>query len=526
MAKNKKDYEEGWMTDVLLHPDTHNAGGYPRTDIPPYMSPEERPLTPEDHFVHAVEAIRISKENFYTPDPSMHLTKDINDMNLADIPAYHKEVKNDGTIIDVPDFTGSTTNVNPLNDPVKQEILDTEMAYYEETNDRIKISPIAPFIRSDPKIAHRSIMFSYNRTKTPVADVEWRKGFRHLFFTRPECYVMCRDNGIKLCSQAENDEEFASTYTRLPHVVQMLAPVYVTGSFDNDKLISNWHYLLSNRVDGFNTTGTTIGINENTSKSTRGYSVTPGTFINSNIGSTFEASFNETKNLECYETLRLWMMYISKRHSGMFAPSYNGYLYDNNFYEPGKVTGAGKILHPYDRALDYAATLFDIVTNESGTKILYWCKYYGIFPVSATPSLTNSNNGPITGVKTSATFRYMFKVENTNKALLEFNYNAGIVGKTGKLNPAGETLASDVQESLPFLLKEEVSDKYIGAAGMFTGSPYIVMGPDYQTDLLSASTLTVPYLRFANINNKSVNKEMNQNIINDNTYISLNPISL
>ena len=196
------------------------------------------------------------------------------------------------------------------------------------------------------------------------------------------------------------------------------------------------------------------------------------------------------------------------------------------WYYFGKVVGEGKILHPYDRALDYAATLFDIVTNESGTKILYWCKYYGIFPVSATPSLTNSNNGPITNVKTSATFRYMFKVENTNKALLEFNYNAGIVGKTGKLNPAGETLASDVQESLPFLLKDEVNDKYIGAAGMFTGSPYIVMGPDYQTDLLSASTLTVPYLRFANINNKSVNKEMNQNIINDNTYISLNPISL
>jgi hypothetical protein len=54
-------------------------------------------------------------------------------------------------------------------------------------------------------------------------------------------------------------------------------------------------------------------------------------------------------------------------------------------------------LHPYDRALDYCASLFDIVTNESGTKILYWCKYYGIYPIQATPSgLTNTNNSPLT----------------------------------------------------------------------------------------------------------------------------------
>lgn len=512
------------LTDAFLYTDTSVAGGYPKTDYPPYRSPEEKTLKPADHFLTEQESIRTGQDNFYVPDASNHFIRDVNDPALAQYPTYHKLVKGDGSVENVPDFAGSATNINPLNDPVKQEILDTDLSTYHKSHGDGKISPLLPFTSADPSIAHKSIMFTYNRTKTPVADIEWRKGFRHIFFTRPECYIMCNDNGIRLCSQAENDEEFSSAYTRLPHVVQMLAPFYVTGSFENDNksggLLSNWHYLLSNRIDGFTPpSGTTIGINENTGKSTRGYTVTPSTFINSDLGGTFEATFNETRELECYESLRLWMYYMAKRHSGMFSPSFNGYQYENNFYSPGMIVGQGKILHPYDRAIDYAATLFDIITNESGTKILYWCKYYGIYPVAASHSMSNSNNGPILNVKTTASFRYMFKLENSNKSLLEFNYNAGVVGKTGKLTAVA-------QESLPFLIADTQDDKYLGAAGMFTGSPYIVMGPDSHTNLLSGANLVVPYLRFANLDNMAVNKVMNQNIVNDTSGIDLNPISL
>ena len=61
---------------------------------------------------------------------------------------------------------------------------------------------------------------------------------------------------------------------------------------------------------------------------------------------------------------------------------------------------------------------------------------------------------------------------------------------------------------------------------MFTGSPYIVMGPDYQTNLLNGEPLTVPYLQFASLVNDPINSEMNQNIVNTETNIDLNPIHL
>ena len=509
---------------------TSVTGGFPQSNGSPYQMPEEKILTRTDHILSARRSERqaaklINKQDFYIEDPSQHLTRDVNDADLREVPVTYQYTGPNGQTLEVPVFSGSTTNINPLNDPVKQSILDTSLETYQESNWDGKTSPLQPFTRSDPYVAHKSIMFTYNRTRIPVADVEWRKGFRHLFFTRPECYLMCNDNGIRLCSQAENDEDFSSTYTRLPHIVQMLAPFYVTGSFENelggDKgLLTNWHYLLSNRADGFNPTGTQMSIVENVGKSYQGYSINPAGFISSQIGGTFDVTFSETKKLECYESLRLWMLYASKRHKGYFAPSFDGYKYDNNFYNPSSnILGEGLVLHPYDRAIDYAATLFDIITNESGTKILYWCKYYGIFPISAQPMLSNAANGPITGVKTNAQFRYMYKLENVNKSLLEFNYNAGVVSKTG-------LLTKTAQESLPFLLSEYDNDKYLGAAGMFTGSPYIVMGTDSEMNLLNRKTLTVPYLRFANLNIPEINKEMNRNIINTETISPLSPISL
>lgn len=519
------DYNDEWKeTDKILQPNKSYTGGFPESTGRPLVSYEERVLTPEDHTLKTFEPIMNGKVDYFINNPNQHLTRDVNDPNLKNVPVTYEHTTESGQKLDIPVFSGSTTNINPLNDPIKQEILDTSLeTYHDKTRDG-KLSPLQPFTRSDPQIAHKSIMFTYNRTKLPVADVEWRKGFRHLFFTRPECYVMCCDNGIRLCSQAASDEEFSSTYSRLPHVVQMLAPFYITGSFEDELgtsngLLTNWHYLLSNRVDGFNSTGTQMTVVDNVAKSYGGFSINPAGFISSKVGGTFDVTFNETKNLECYESLRLWMLYMDKLHKGIFAPSYDGYKYENNFERPGKVVGANKILHPYDRAIDYAATLFDVITNESDTKILYWCKYYGIFPISATPNLSNASNSPLTGLKTTAQFRYMYKLENVNHSLLEFNYNAGIVGKTGKLTKQAEA-------SQPFLVSDNVNNQYLGAAGMWTGSPYIVMGPDVQMNLINDGFLTVPYLRFANLNNTQINKEMNRNIVNTTTTPDLSPISL
>lgn len=487
----------------------------------------ETTLSPEDHFLkeNDIRPNTIEAGTVFTKEA--HFIKDVNDPVYKNGPTSYVDL-NENTPTVTPIFAGSATDVNPLNDPEMQKIIDTGLENYESDGGLTTpvISPFQPFTRSNPRIARKANLFTYNRTKLPIADIEYRKGFRHLFITRPECYIVCNDGGIRLCEQALYDEEFSSIYTRMPYALEVLSPFYITGSWSEDSLLTNWNFLLSNRVQGFSPGGMSIGVNDGVSKSVSGYSITPGSIIDSDVGGTFELLFKETKYLECYETLRAWMMYISKRHKGYFSPSFNGYKYKNNFYtNTGQIFDQGLILHPYDRAIDYASTIFDIVTDETGRKIIYWCKYYGVYPVSAALSLSNENNQPMTEMSCSATFRYMYKLENTNKSLIEFNYNAGIVSKTGRLTALAE-------ESLPYLIREDNDNQlgYLGAAGMFTGSPYIVMGIDPMPNNRTLENTVSPYLKFANISfnspNSEINTVMNQMLVNSDTEDNSYPISI
>ena len=365
-------------------------------------------------------------------------------------------------------FSGATTNVNALNKPIAEEILKAG-TYGEYEDKRIEKeaanSKLSPPISADynayrmnkknnEDLADTSIFNAYNRTRIPIADQEWRKGFRYIFFTRPECYLMYNEGNVMgLCDQTLYDEDFSSAYSRMPHIIKLLSPWYVTGSYPTmggevsdlteqpDKDGSNWNFLFSNRVQGLGVAPTSMSVHETIGKSIEGYTITPAQYVDSRQGSQIDLTFTDTKNLEVFEMARLWMLYMYKRQKGIFLPPYNGYRRSNDFrIDDG--SGAKKLqgplsgvqftrMHPYDRAIEYGATMYDIITNETGTKILYWCKYYGIYPVSAAPSLDNSQNGPITQVNTTISFKYHYRLENNNRTLVEFNHDAGLTTDIG-----------------------------------------------------------------------------------------------
>ena len=451
-------------------------------------------------------------------------------------------------------FSGSTTNINARDNPVVDKVIKSGTYGVYEDN---RVAEIATYAKppisadytayrmntdvKDQYLADSSIFNAYNRTRIPIADQEWRKGFRYIFFTRPECYLMYRDGStIGLCDQAFYDEDFSSSYTRMPHIIKLLSPWYVTGSYPTDATQfktmleetnkhdgSNWNFLFSNRVNGLSVAPTTMTIQENIGKSIEGYTITPAQFVDSRQGSTLDLTFTDTKNLEVFEMARLWMLYMYKRQKGIFLPPYNGYARENSF-KVNKGLGMEKLsgplsgiqftrLHPYDRAIEYGASLYDIITNETGTKILYWCKYYGIYPISAAPSLDNSNNEAITQVSTSISFKYHYRLENNNKTLVEFNHDAGLT------NALGQIAVDTVESSLPFLLRDEPRDKYngekimpkyLGAAGMFTGSPYIVMEDSRPDPLDKSKILTTPLLKFMSIPQYELEAKYNIGISN------------
>ena len=547
-------------TNQKISSPTGVTKGYPRSEKPLYESYESNSqheignggfkLNPQDHFKTATYPIAVEPQNvkFFIEKPERHFTRDVVQHNQS-TELKNSMVRPDEDVTNV--FSGTTTHINPTHNTETQNILDhgtlskyLEDNLYSEEEQTIvhpPTTPLHPFYRMNdilnPDLADASLYTAYNRTRMPVSDIEWRKGFRYIFFTRPECYLMYRKRGDKaLCEQAFYDEDFQSAWTRVPHLIRMLSPWYVSGSFPSGPTDANWNMLLSNRALGLNVQQSTLSYNENISKSIEGFTVTPGANIESRQGSTIEISFNDTKRLDVFEFARLWMLYIYKRKKGIFMPPYNGYKFRNGFLEmpvpaeddeenkdivglqlssrdhEGSVNPLYTRYHPDDRALEYCGSLYDIVTNETGTKILYWCKYYGIYPTAVSPGLSNDRNEAITEMKTTISFKYHYRLENTNKILVEFNHDAGLTDDIGRIK------SGEITDSLPFLLRKDytnsVMKEYRGAAGMFTGSPYIVMMTTRGDPLHPETRIVEPNLRFMDLEDFRIDNKLNLGIKN------------
>ena len=495
----------------------------------------------EDHFINDQNVNTWTGEDYNPNDPydSEHIT--------GSTPFKTRSGKR------APSFAGSATPINQTKDPDKENVIkyglenaelnrvnnkkaggDLSAAKYAEKIDMGKeylpppISPVHPFYRMmTPAAAQTIINHAYNRFQHPVTDVEHRKAFRNLFFTRPECYIMCSDlpgthNKWGLSSQCERDDDIASSCSRMPHICKMLSPVYVTGTFGTNFKMDNFNYLLSNRVLGFAVPEETLSVADSVGRSVEGYTVTPGMQMESHQGGTFSVTFRDTKHLEVYEYFRLWMIYIAKRKRGIFEPPFAKYNYSNDFpVSFGNLDNRdlAYFLHPYDRALEYTASVFDVVTNEANDRVLYWCKYYGIYPTGLSISgLSSDLGGPMVNeVTVDVTFRYQYKLPCVNKTLVEFNFNAGICDETGKITRGNELNSSCgyIHNARFIKFDDQWSEHnishyvpYSGAGGMFTGTPYIVMGR-FGKDVSSANgngeTTIHPFLRFMDVNNDLIN---------------------
>ena len=484
---------------------------------------DTKELEPSDHFIINDPAM-VRERNFvddYFAKPEDHFTYDVHATEFGE-KSDHKEnaLYSDGT----PKFSGSSTLVNPTGDLEKALIAEEGYDYwdtfrynYEDLQRRDKrypspLSPLRPFTSTDPVYAHKSVFSSYNRTLIPIADAEFRKGFKHIMISRPECYIMW--NGKGLSQQAEYDIDFNSAYTRMPHICELLSPSYIAGGrlegTTGSGVLCNWNFLLSNMISTFSGDyKTSISTKEGMSKSIEGHTVLPGGTLQSTQGGTISITFRETKRLEVYECLKLWMLYIHKIRKGIFAPSYNGYMYENSYLPATTVKADYPMYHPYDRALDYTCSIFENITNETMSQILYWDKWYGCYPIEATLNGIDSSSNSVTGPLTvTAVFRYQYKAPACrNINLIEFNYNAGLVDHIGHAKTIPDTEPN-------YLVTEEINGvhRYMGPTDLFTGTPYIVMGRGPQnlvTKGFDSNRVWVPYLRFAHCTDDDINGYMN-----------------
>lgn len=243
----------------------------------------------------------------------------------------------------------------------------------------------------------------YNRFKIPDPDLYTHKYVPYIFFVRPSCNIFKSDGTLQPSLSDMSNEVFNYAYKFCPELLREL-----DGSVHNQG--SDFMYSLSNAVSKFETSDEYIK-NNTYGRNYSGYNIAYGkNDIESKTSGEIDFEFKETKDLHIYLLHRLWVEYISGCYRGTILPRDTSIL---------------------NKVLDYTASVYYIVTAEDAETILFWTKYYGIFPTIMPSSQFAWGEGNlITGSsvdKISIKYCFSFKSDYDPYILYrEFNHNAHV----------------------------------------------------------------------------------------------------
>ena len=269
-------------------------------------------------------------------------------------------------------------------------------------------------VHGNREIAKSMKYYMYNRYKVPDMNRAFSKTFTHVFFTRPDLNILDK-NGTSavVAPQCMNHTETALLWRRQPELFKLLVDGNRCGDTAN-----NFNMLLSNQVMSFAIEDEELATIES-NQSWDEHTVMYGDIYKGRGAGTFTCSFAETQDLAIIHLMRLWVIYIDNVRRGAWLPSYNLEGKGNSSYESS---------HVFSKTLDYAASAYVFKCGPDGEDVLYWSKYYGIFPTNTGASALSwshsGEGGPDEPPQLDIRFAYSMKRDMSPISLLEFNHNA------------------------------------------------------------------------------------------------------
>lgn len=302
-------------------------------------------------------------------------------------------------------------------------------------------------VHGDPGLAKYMKMYMYNRYKVPDTNLALTKTFTYVFFTRPDLNIM--DGPSNANWQSRNHTDSALIWKTHPEVFKLLTDFRRCGDLDNFNL------LLSNNVLSFQLDDEKISTKK-AGGSWAEHEVMYGDQYTGRTAGEFSCTFEETSNFDIMTMTKLWITYIDLVGRGAWSPYY--------FTKDGGITVKNRKTswcHVYDRALDYGASVYVFVCGPDGSDILYWSKYYGVFPTSTGSSALSWNKSdPVGNVSNlNISFAYSCKKDLSPISLLEFN------------NASNVTEATVDKGGIRWM--PGYDDKYGASTRPYVGSPYI-----------------------------------------------------
>ena len=285
----------------------------------------------------------------------------------------------------------------------------------------LRIEALHNISRSGRREIFRQKVENYFRFKYPNPNAALTKGFAHVFFTRPDLNVLERNDagtGFKIPIACEND---TSIYYAYRNNINLLKELVADNGMDHDFL-----FLLSNAAQSFSLLDEKIKTDE-WARTWTGHTVQYGKHSNdSKTASTFEVEYTDDRNLNIYHLHKLWIDYIDKVYRGAIIPRGLTKQKDGTWAPPHGASpkgNGGAFSFTADKVLDYACSVYYILTAEDGESIIFWSKYYGVFPTIAPSSPFGWTYGDmIKNPKLTIEYAYSFKQDYDPFNLAEFNW--------------------------------------------------------------------------------------------------------
>lgn len=291
---------------------------------------------------------------------------------------------------------------------------------------------------------------SYNRFKLAMPDRTLEKGFVHIFLTRPDCNIISLTSD-SLVDQCKYDPNMVYAYAHCPEIIRELQI-----SSNNDGYNNEFNLLLSNLVQGFKLSDESLEYDVY-GKSYQNTGITFGrNNMKSKANGEFSLTYMDDRDLHVYHMHKVWTDYINNVYRGRWCP---------------------RSKYMYEKVIDYACCLYYFLVAEDGETILFWSKYYGVFPVNIPSSSFSWDEGSIIqSPKLDISYQYSFKEDFNPFALVEFNANTIRGGDSldEKISLLGTNTSYDY---------EKIYNENYGHSGTtWVGCPYVEFNPEIKTE--------------------------------------------
>ena len=233
----------------------------------------------------------------------------------------------------------------------------------------------------------------YNRFKLPNIQNVLARSFSHVFFIRPDLNaVTCSGGTVDLGKTVRNNSDFYWAKEHSPEILKELTQE----SYDH-----NFSFMLSNAVKSFELSDQYIK-NDEYGESCSGHKIAYGKSDGeSKASGTFNVTYNDDRDLHITNIHHLWINYIS----GIFKGKYKA-----------------KDEYIRKKILDYVSAVYYFLTAEDGETIIFWSKYYGVFPTNIPSSQFSYSHGNIiANPEIQIQYAYSYKEDFNPLSLVEFN---------------------------------------------------------------------------------------------------------